>query len=258
MRLVIKYMSMYLRTQLEYKSSFILSLVAQLLSTVLSSFMVLILMDKFNFMEKYNIYHVILSISIVQFGFSFAECFGRGFDRFSMVIKKGSLDLMLIRPRNIYIQVFGSNIEFSKLSRVFASLILFLIAIINGDFNKSVLNIILLIMLLMFSSLIYFSLEILSACLCFKTIEGLEFVNIFTDGSREFGQYPMGLFRREVLIVFTYLIPIACVNYYPVNYILGISDSVLYLISPLFCLVLFIISIISFNKCLSNYESAGS
>ena len=114
MRLIIKYMSMHLKTQLEYKSSFILSLIAQSLSTILSSFMVLILMDKFNFMEQFNIYETILGISIVQFGFSFAECFGRGFDRFSNIIKKGSLDLMFIRPRNIYIQIFGSNIEFSK------------------------------------------------------------------------------------------------------------------------------------------------
>lgn len=258
MRLIIKYMSMHLRTQLEYKSSFILSLIAQSLSTILSSFMVLILMDKFNFVEQFNIYETILGISIVQFGFSFAECFGRGFDRFSNIIKKGSLDLMLIRPRNIYIQIFGSNIEFSKLSRIFGSLILFIIAFINVDFDRSLFNIILLLMLLMFSSLIYFSLEILSACLCFKTIEGLEFVNIFTDGSREFGQYPMGLFKKEVLIIFTYLIPIACVNYYPVNYILGKSDSILYLISPLFCLILFIISILCFNKCMFNYESSGS
>lgn len=258
MKLMFKYMSMYLRCQLEYKSSFILSLIAQSLSTILSSFMILILMDKFNFMDKYNIYQVILGISIVQFGFSFAECFGRGFDRFSQIIKKGSLDLMLIRPRNIYIQIFGSNIEFSKLSRIIGSLILFVIAIVNIDFNKSVLNILLLIMLLLFSSLIFFSIEILSACFCFKTIEGLEFVNIFTDGSREFGQYPMGLFKKEVLIVFTYLIPIACVNHYPVNYVLGQSDSILYLISPLFCLVLFSISVLLFNRCLAHYESTGS
>lgn len=258
MRLMFKYMSMYLKTQLEYKSSFILSLISQLLLVVFSSFTVFILMDKFNFMDKYDIYQVILGISIVQFGFSFAECFGRGFDKFSKVIKNGSLDLMLIRPRNIYIQVFGSSIEFSKLSRIIASLVLFIIAIININFDKSFFNICLLILLLVFSTLIYFSIYILSACFCFKTIEGLEFMNIFTDGSREFGQYPMGLFQREVLIIFTYLIPIACVNYYPVNYILGQSNSILYLISPLFCLLLFSISIIIFNKCLYHYESAGS
>lgn len=258
MKLMFKYISMYFKTQLEYKSSFILSLISQLILIVFSSFSVFILMDKFNFMDQYDIYQVMLGISIVQFGFSFAECFGRGFDKFAKVIKTGSLDLMLIRPRNIYLQVFGSNIEFSKLSRIVASIVLFVVSIVNIDFDKSLLNVCLLILLLIFSSVIYFSLYILSACFCFKTIEGLEFVNIFTDGSREFGQYPMGLFRKEVLIVFTYLIPIACVNYYPVSYILGQSDSILYLISPLFCLLLLSVSVMVFNKCLAHYESAGS
>ena len=155
-------------------------------------------------------------------------------------------------------QIFGSNIEFSKLSRVFASVVLFVIAIINLNFDKSMINIFLLILLLVFSTIIYVSLYILSACLCFKTIEGLEFTNIFTDGSREFGQYPMGLFRKEVLNVFTYLIPIACVNHYPIMYIMGQSNSILYLLSPLFCLLLFVISITLFNKCMKHYESAGS
>lgn len=257
MKLIKKYIEMYLKSQLEYRSSFILTCIAQLLTVSLSSFMVFILMDKFNFLEDYNVYELMLGIALVQFGFSFSECFFRGFDKFSEVIKKGSLDLMLIRPRNIYIQVFGSNLEFTKLSRVIGSLILFIIAIININ-NISFLGIIYLCLLLVFSSMIYIALFIFSACFCFKTIEGLEFMNIFTDGSREFGQYPMSLFKREILIVFTFLIPLACINYYPINYILGKSDNLLYLLSPLMCIVPLVIAIWTFNRCIKHYESAGS
>lgn len=258
MKLVFKYLLMHLKSQLEYKSSFILSFLAQIFSIGLSASMVFILINRFNFGDRFNIYEVMLGIAIVQFGFSFSEIFGRGFDKFSDIIKHGNLDLMLIRPRNIYIQIFGSRIEFSKLSRVIGSIVLFVIAINHIDFDKSIINIILLIMLLLFSSLIYLSLYILGACFCFKTIEGLEFMNIFTDGSRDFGQYPMGLFRREILIFFTYLIPIACVNYYPVRYILGYNKGILYLISPLFCFVIIIISILLFNRCMKDYTSSGS
>lgn len=90
MKLVIKYILMHLKSQLEYKSSFILSMISQLLVISLSSFMVFILMDKFNFLNNYNLYELILSISIVQFGFSFAKCFARGFDKFAVIIKKGN------------------------------------------------------------------------------------------------------------------------------------------------------------------------
>ncbi len=257
MKLIIKYLEMYLKSQLEYKSSFILTCIAQLLTLSLSSFMVFILMDKFNFLDSYNIYELMLSISIVQFGFSFSECFFRGFDKFADVIKKGSLDLMLIRPRNIYIQVFGSNIDFTKISRVIGALILFIIVIIQMN-SVSGIGVVYLCLLLVFSSLIYMALFIFSACFCFKNVEGLEFINIFTDGSREFGQYPMGLFKREVILVFTFLIPIACVNYYPISYILGKSNNIWYLVSPLLCIFPLLISIVTFNRCIKHYEGTGS
>lgn len=257
MKLIGKYLGMYFKSQLEYKSSFILTCIAQLLTLSLSSFMVFILMDKFHFLDNYDIYELMLGISIVQFGFSFSECFMRGFDKFSEVIKVGGLDLMLIRPRNIYVQVFGSNIELTKLSRVLGSLVLFIIAISNID-SITWYGVLYLFLLLVGSSIIYAALFIFSACFCFKTVEGLEFMNIFTDGSREFGQYPMGLFRREVILVFTFLIPLACVNYYPISYILGKSDNIWYLISPLMTFVLFIMSIITFNRCIRHYEGTGS
>lgn len=257
MKLIGKYLGMYFKSQLEYKSSFILTCIAQLLTLSLSSFMVFILMDKFHFLDNYDIYELMLGISIVQFGFSFSECFMRGFDKFSEVIKVGGLDLMLIRPRNIYIQVFGSNIELTKLSRVLGSLVLFIIAISNIE-SITWYGVLYLFLLLIGSSMIYAALFIFSACFCFKTVEGLEFMNIFTDGSREFGQYPMGLFRREVILVFTFLIPLACVNYYPISYILGKSDNIWYLISPLMTFILFIISIITFNRCIRHYEGTGS
>ena len=258
MKLVFKYMAMHLKSQLEYRSSFILSFFAQIFPTGLSAAMVFVLLDKFNFSTEFDVYEVMLAVSIVQFGFGFSECFWRGFDKFSDIIKHGTLDLMLIKPRNIYLQVFGSNIEFAKLSRWIGALVLFVIAICNINFDFNIFSIILLIGLLIFSTLIYAALYIFSACLCFKTIEGLEFMNIFTDGSREFGQYPMAIFKREVLVFFTYIIPIACVNYYPIMYILDKGNSILYLISPLFCFVLLGLAILTFNKCMRHYASSGS
>ena len=256
--LVFKYMSMHLKSQLEYRSSFLLSFIAQILPIAFSISMVFILIDKFNFGDRFDKYEIMLGVSIVQFGFSFSECFFRGFDKFSDIIKRGTLDLILIKPRNIYLQIFGSNVEFTKISRIVMSIVLFIVSVNNISFNKSLVNILLLILLLVISALIYASIYILMACFCFKTIEGLEFTNIFTDGSREFGQYPMDIFKKEVLIIFTYLIPIACVNYYPIKYILGKSDSILYLISPLFSLLLLFVSIFLFNKCINHYTSTGS
>ena len=52
MKLVLKYISMYLKSELEYKSSFIMTLISQLVTVSLSSFTVVILMDKFKFLNN--------------------------------------------------------------------------------------------------------------------------------------------------------------------------------------------------------------
>ena len=50
---------------------------------------------------------------------------------------------------------------------------------------------------------VFSSLFVVYAALCFFTIEGLEFMNIFTDGGREFGTYPLSIYGKEILKFFT-------------------------------------------------------
>ena len=58
-------------------------------------------------------------------------------------------------------------------------------------------------------------------------------MNIFTDGSREFGKYPLSIYGNEVLKFFTYVIPIALFQYYPLLYLIGRSDRIFLLFLPL-------------------------
>ena len=42
-------------------------------------------MDKFDFLDSYNIYELMLGVSIVQFGFSFSECFFSDFEKINSI-----------------------------------------------------------------------------------------------------------------------------------------------------------------------------
>ena len=52
MKLVFKYMAMHFKSQIEYRSSFILNFFAQIIPTGLSAAMVFVLLDKFNFSDN--------------------------------------------------------------------------------------------------------------------------------------------------------------------------------------------------------------
>ena len=131
MELIKNYLANHLKVSLEYRLSFILSLISQGLYMLIELFAVYALFSKFNLLKMYNINEVLLSFSAIWLSFSFCELFFRGFDNFSKLIIKGDFDILLIRPRNIYLQIFGSDVCYEKLSRVLTALGLFLYSSIN-------------------------------------------------------------------------------------------------------------------------------
>jgi ABC-2 type transport system permease protein len=63
---------------------------------------------------------------------------------------------------------------------------------------------------------LFYGLFIIQATISFWTTETLELMNITTYGSVQTGQYPLSLYSRPFRLIFTLIIPVACVAYYPV------------------------------------------
>ena len=96
------------------------------------------------------------------------------------------------------------------------------------------------------------------ASYCFITVHGLEVKNVLTDGGKNMAQYPIGIFKKGFIFIFSFIIPYASVNYYPLLYLLGKSNNILYLFSPILVIVYLIPCIIAFNIGLKHYTSTGS
>ena len=62
---------------------------------------------------------------------------------------------------------------------------------------------------------LFFGIIVLQATLAFFTIETLELMNVFTYGGVEAAQYPLAIYRPWFRRFFTFVVPIACVAYYP-------------------------------------------
>jgi ABC-2 type transport system permease protein len=117
-----------------------------------------------------------------------------------------------------------------------------------------------LTLILMFVSgvFVFSGLFVIYAALCFFTTEGLEFMNIFTDGGREFGRYPFSIYGESVLKFFTYVIPLALFQYYPFLYLIGRSDNKLYMFLPLASLLFLLPCYGLWRFGVRHYKSTGS
>ena len=151
---------------------------------------------------------------------------------FPRLIQSGNLDRILVRPRNEIFQVLTSNIDFSRIGRLLQSILMLAYAVPTSGIVWTFDKVITVILMLVGGITVFASLFVLYAGISFFTIEGLEFMNIFTDGSREFGKYPLSIYGEGVLKFFTYVIPIALFQYYPFLYLIGRSNNCLLYTSP--------------------------
>lgn len=257
-KVYIENMKLCLKSELEYKSSFILTFISQIGVFFTYYFIILSLFQKFDNIKGFTLYEVLLCFAIITFGFSFNETFFRGIDRFEKFIINGSLDRLLVRPRGILFQVIASEVQFIKVSRIIQALIIYVIALSHLNIEYNIVNILLMISMLISSIILFFGIFLLTASYCFITIHGLEIRNLFTDGGKHMAQYPIGIFKKGFVFIFTFVIPYASVNYYPLLYLLGKSDNILYLFSPLLVIIYLIPCFLAFKIGLKHYSSTGS
>lgn len=258
MSLLFNYMSMHFKVKMQYKISFFLTLISQFLIVALELFVLQSMFDKFSLLDSYNVNELYFNFSVIWLGYSLAQLFGRGFDKFSNLIVDGSLDLLLIRPRNMFLQIIGSDMYYEKFSRVLSTFILFIYSFTKIISEFTILNLLVLIFIFLGAFAIIMSVFIIGAAVCFYTIQGIEFINIFTDGTKHVGQYPMGIFNKVVRNVFTFVIPLTLVNYYPIMYLTGKTSNLLYAFLPLVATLFIIPAFFIFKFGLKRYKSSGS
>jgi ABC-2 type transport system permease protein len=71
---------------------------------------------------------------------------------------------------------------------------------------------------------LFLGILVLQGTLAFWTVESLEIANVLTYGGVQAAQYPLALYARWFRYVLTFIVPLACVAYYPVLAILGKAD----------------------------------
>jgi len=71
---------------------------------------------------------------------------------------------------------------------------------------------------------LFSGLFVLQAAMCFWTVESIEIMNCATYGGVETAQFPLTIYKPWFRDVFTFVVPLATINYFPAHAIIGIPD----------------------------------
>jgi len=233
-------------------------IVGQLLTSFSAFLGIYFMFQRFSSVKGYTYNEVLLCFSLILMEFSLAEMYARGFDTFAGIVRRGEFDRVMVRPRNEILQVLGSKFEISRIGRLIQALIIFVYGVTASRVEWNVLRILTVIFMLIGGTALFSGLFLIYAALCFFTLDGLEFMNVFTDGGREYGKYPIDVYGKRMMQFATIIIPYTLVQYYPLQYLIGRTDNLIYMIFPLIATLFLIPCYLIWRMGVRRYKSSGS
>jgi ABC-2 type transport system permease protein len=254
------YLAMHLKGALQYRFSVWLVAVAQFFVAFFGFISIWLLFERFGSIAGWTFAEVGLCFGVTNIAFSISECFARGFDSFSGMVIRGEFDRLLLRPRSTLIQVLGAKIELTRIGKLIQGFIVLALLIPRSGILWTPGKILTLTGMIAGGAAVFTGVFILGATVCFFTLEGLEIINIFTDGGREFASYPLPVYGKWIRRFFTFLIPYGCMNYLPLMYLTGRAERfpLLYMLSPLLGFLFIVPCVLVWRFGVRHYASSGS
>jgi ABC-2 type transport system permease protein len=118
MRLYLHLVGARVRGQMQYRTSFALSVLGMGLVTIIEFGAVVILFGRVPRILGWSLCEVALLYALAETSFSSAEVVGSALDDFHLRIAQGTFDRVLTRPRGAFFQVLAEDLALRRLGRV--------------------------------------------------------------------------------------------------------------------------------------------
>ena len=258
-----QYLKASFRSQMQYRTSFILLLIGNFLTTGLDFVAIFLLLTRFDHLQDWSLEEIAFLYSVVNIAFALCDTNSRGFELFPSLLKSGEFDRFLLRPRSTILQLAAQEITLRRFGRLLQGLLVLFwsASVLNISWHLD--NILFLVTTILSGACLFYGLIILQATLSFWSTESLEIMNTVTYGGVETAQYPLAIYQPWFRRFFTFAIPLACVSYYPVLKILNHPDPlgskvIFQWLSPLAGFLFLLICLQIWRFALKYYRSTGS
>ncbi len=261
--LYFRFIGARMRAQMQYKVSFIVDVISRFLVNGLELAAIFILFHQFSSLGGWSVGEVAFLYALVTISFAFHEVVAQSFEDFSLTVRQGEFDRILLRPITPLVQVLASDFQLKRLGRALTGVVALVLALARVDITWTLGKALYLPVVILSGVLLFAAIDLIGGTLCFWTIERTEVMNVFTYGGVFMSSYPLSIYQAWIRRTFTFLIPLAFVAYYPGLYFLGRTDplglpSYVSFLTPAVTLAFCAVALAFWEWGLRHYQSTGS
>lgn len=210
------------RAAVSYRASFVMLAVGGFVITGLDFLGIALLLGRSTSIGGFDLQEVALLYGASGLAIAVADLVVGQVERVGRLVRTGRLDVMLVRPAPLLVQVCAEEFNPRRLSRLLQAAAVFGWG--AGAVTWSPDDVVLAVAMLVSGSVLFGCLFVSLACVQFWTVDSAEISNVFTYGGNTITQYPLSIFPREVVLGLTFAVPLAFVNWYPVLALLDRPD----------------------------------
>ena len=252
-----------LRSQMQYRTSFLVMTGVTFLGLATELIAILILFSRFGGLAGWQVGEVALLYGLASIAFGLSEMIGAGFDIFPATIRQGEFDRVLLRPAGVFTQVLAADFQLRRLGRITNGCCALAVTLTTTPITWTPLKVLYLLVAVLSGAVMFTALFVLGAVLCFWTVQSIELINTLTYGGTVLTSYPLSIYHEFLQRFFTFVVPLAFVSYFPALWLLDRPEARalppwLPFLSPVAAVGLAVVARLAWGVGVRHYRSTGS
>lgn len=204
-----------IRADWQYRTSFVLFLVGQMLVAGLDFALIVAIFDNIDALAGWSVEQVAFLYGASGLAFGIADLFISPVERAGVHIKAGTFDGFLIRPVGTVWQLVATEFGLRRLGRSFQPLVVLGVVLATADIAWTPAAVALVPVTVLSGAAIYGALWVITTVPTFWVVEAAEVANSFTYGGQHVAHYPLDVMGRWLRRFATFVVPLASVAYLP-------------------------------------------
>lgn len=247
-----------LKSKMSYRADFFISILGMILTNVSNYIVFYIIFLNFPSIKGWSYYEMIFLYGFSLIALTPVQCFFENNWNLREYVYSGEFIKYCFRPINLYFYYISEIFDLKGLGQLFFGIVILIHSWRKLALPVTFFIIVKVIFSLFFSSLFMCALMNVAAALNFWIINSAVLMTL-PYKFRDYAKYPVSIFNTAFRIIFTFIIPISFIAYYPSLGIIRTSEAGLLSYGyPFFGILYFYLSYKLWMKGARSYSGTGS
>jgi ABC-2 type transport system permease protein len=252
-----------IRADWQYRTSFLLLFAGQALVTGADLAAIVVLFSSVDGLAGWTAPEVVLLYGLSGVAFAVADLVVSPVETAATHIRTGSFDSFLLRPAGALWQLLAAEFAVRRLGRLVQPAVALAVVLPRLGIDWTPVTVLFVPVTLAAGAVVYSALWVVTASVCFWTVDSQELGNSLTYGGNALTNYPLDVLGAWLRRLATFVVPLASIAYLPACWLLGrpmpfgLPDSAGWS-GPVVALAAALVARATWRHAVRHYRSTGS